>query len=295
LPHQPPPPPPNNQPSVRRPHKLVHLGAPVQLNPSLLGMPASDEERRAQQAFREAQAEAERYLSDTRQQADALLAEAQAQAQALLAEGDAQAQALLAEVEATVAQHTEAGYQAGYQAGDTQARIDCAQALATELATANTLAQAALTFKYQVLQQLSADCVTLMQGVLAHVLGEAWAHQQANVLTLALHQRLDTEADLARLQLVVHPSHVKHLQGQGLVAKLPLQLLGDALVAPTEALVVLIQDDASPPQQHLLFSPTLAHDALQHVTIVTNPQAEATKELSPMPPQGITTVGATHG
>lgn len=266
-------------PPPSRPHKLVHLGAPVQLNPSLLGMPGPEADRLAQQAFKEAQAQAEFLVDDAKAQAQNLLAEAQAQAEALLSHARQQADDLLAGVEAEVTAKTQAGYDQGYADGHQQGTDDCAAQLADQLATAQLLAQQALTFSYHVQQQLSDSCVELMQALLTSLLGEAWAADKASLLTLALNQALDTQHAEGQVQLVVHPSHLAHLQAHGLACKAPLKLVADPLLAPADALVVIDNDPNGKASTFALFSPTLLNQALATTQIVTNPKAEKAQKV----------------
>ncbi len=266
-------------PPPSRPHKLVHLGAPVQLNPSLMGMPGPESERLAQQAFREAQAQAEFLVSDAQQQANDVLAEAQTQAEALLAQARQQADDLLAGVDAEVTTKTQAGYDQGYTDGHQQGTADCAAQLAEQLATAQLLAQQALTFSYHVQQQLSSSCVELMQALLTSLLGEAWAADKASLLTLALNQALDAQHEEGQVQLVVHPSHLAHLQAHGLTCQAPLKLVGDPLLAPTDALVVVDNDPNGKAATVTLFSPALLNATLATTQIVTKPKAEKAQKV----------------
>jgi len=240
-----------------------------------MGMPSSEAEKLTQQAFREAQQQAEFLVVDAQQQADALLAQAHQQAQITQQHADA----VLAGVEANISEQTQAGYNQGYADGQHQAQQDCATALADQLATANLLAEQAVTFKHHMQQHLSANCVELMQHLLSNLLGQAWATNKASLLTLALEQLIEQQHETTLVQLVLHPSHIKHLQGQGLTCKAPLKLLADPLLAPTDALVVVHSDEASLPETLTLFSPTQLNVTLSKCSIVTNPKAANQQEV----------------
>jgi flagellar biosynthesis/type III secretory pathway protein FliH len=222
-----------------RPSRIVSLGQPVKLEPSLKDMPPSSAELAAQQTLKGAQT-----LADSiEQDAHARAADIVAAAQEIEMVAQAKAQALLAEVEAQMADQLESaraeGYEAGHAAGMAQALADCND----QLQTAALIANAAYEQQRRVLQHLSPQAIALMQAALAKVLGQQWAQNAEELVALAYDQAVEALHLSGRMTLVIHPSHLARLKTSNrlplegdasLAGTTRLRLMGDSLLGPDE-------------------------------------------------------------
>lgn len=234
----------NSETDKRGIRRVVQLGAPVKLEPSLAGMPESPMEQQTRQVFMLAQQEAGRILQEAHQQAQHQLQQAQAQAEALVTQSQHQAAALRQEAEQQVVHWQEEARQAGHQQGYTEGWEQARQEAAALLQAAAQMSEAALTSKHDVFQHFGPQAVALMREVVAHLLGQAFAQQQDRVLALAFTQAVEQLHWSGEFTLLAHPTVLAALKQGGVLAETAtqlghkLKLQADPLLEPDEVLLL---------------------------------------------------------
>lgn len=221
-----------------RPGRLVSLGQPVKLEPSLKDMPPTAAELSAQQTLAMAQDLSDQLQKDASDKARELVRQAHLQAEQIELKVQAQGNEKLAQLETELEEQRELARQSGYEAGVEQALQDC-QAL---IDSATQIANGAYEQQRKVLQHLSRQAVVLMQAALGKVLGEQWAINMEDMVALAYDQAVESLHLSGRMTLVVHPVHLQRLRdsevlpldGDALSGTTRLRLTGDPMLAENE-------------------------------------------------------------
>jgi flagellar assembly protein FliH len=155
-------------------------------------------EQQAMAIMEQAQAQARQLLDATHEQIETLKAEADADVEQLK-------QAALNEIEGWKQEAEKEGYQQGYEDGQTQARQDTAEEVATILHYAQQVNQAAFEAKRQALEQFKPNILELVSYILHRIIGLQLDKDSAPFVEALLNKAADALHTTGTLRVVLNP------------------------------------------------------------------------------------------